>query len=78
MRLNCGYRERGEEVAAEGGLQMAQSLLHRDAGHLIEPSVLRCLFERRQGRRGLVVTDPFLPQHPRVRAQAEHVVVSET
>lgn len=66
----------GEEVV-ESGLQVAKRLLDRDARHLVEPSILGLLFERRKCRRRFVVSDALLPLHPCIRPKTKHVVVSK-
>jgi len=66
----------GKEVG-ECGLQVAERLLERDAGHFVEPSVFGLLFERRKCSRSFVVSDALLPLHPRIRPKTKHVVVSK-
>ncbi len=66
----------GKEVV-ESGLKMAQSLLHRNAAHFVEPGILRRLLQLGQKRGGLVVADTLLLLEPRIGAQPQHVVVGK-
>ena len=67
----------GKETG-KGSLQMAQRLLHQHAGNFIEPSVFGLFFQSRERSRRFVITDLFLPLHPRIGAKAQHVVVGKT
>lgn len=65
------------EKGAEGRLKMAEGLLDRNAGDLVEPGEIRSLFEISEHRRGLDIIDAHLILEPRINANAKHPVVDK-
>jgi hypothetical protein len=63
-----------EEVAIRG-LKMAERLLQRDAGNLVQPSVLDFLFPLGQERRILQIGDILLALVPRILPIAQGAIV---
>lgn len=57
---------------------MAKRLLNGDAGDLVQPRMLLCFLQRGKRGRRLMIPNAFLSLHPRIGAQAEHVVVDKT